>query len=117
KFTLYDITVEPKNGNDQYTSIHRVDENITLSCSFAGPPSLQVAWKYSTNGNQDEPYPNLNDITDTTPSPNTGCTSLSYSSSLKLQVQQDDDGRTYFCVVLDNGNELGRANISIGIEA
>ncbi|KAI8775415.1 hypothetical protein BgiBS90_023891, partial [Biomphalaria glabrata] len=119
KLTLNEITVDPKNGNDQYTTIRQVNESIALSCSFSGPPNLQVAWKYSTKGNtEEEPYPISNNITETTPapSPSTGCTPLSYSSVLNLQVQQEDDGRTYFCVVLDNGNEMGRAKISIAFK-
>ncbi|KAH9504328.1 hypothetical protein Btru_064644 [Bulinus truncatus] len=117
-----DLSVSPHNGDDPYSSTYQLGENdnitITMSCTFRGPGNLKAVWKWqSVQDSNEQNYPTQNDIVDETPVTSiiAGCTSSSYRSTLSFQLQPDNDGAIYYCIVVDNNMEMSRANFTIGI--
>uniref|UniRef100_A0A2C9KMT0 Ig-like domain-containing protein n=1 Tax=Biomphalaria glabrata TaxID=6526 RepID=A0A2C9KMT0_BIOGL len=74
-----------------------------------------MTWKQTAKGSDSE-NPATGNISYTTPAPTTSsnCDPSSYSSELAFQLQETDDGNTYFCIVSDNTGEQSRKKFTIG---
>ncbi|KAK6987330.1 Hemicentin-1 [Biomphalaria glabrata] len=111
------MKISPHNGDDKYSSTNYVGENITLTCTVTGPPSLLITWKQTAKDSAIE-NPATGEISNniTTPSVvSTGCELSHYTSELKFQLQESDDGNTYYCVASNDTGEQSRGNFTLRI--
>ncbi|KAI8740940.1 CAunnamed protein product [Biomphalaria glabrata] len=111
------IKISPHNGDDKYSSTNYVGENITLTCTVTGPPSLLITWKQTAKDSAIE-NPATGEISNniTTPSVvSTGCDLHYYSSKLGFQLQESDDGNTYYCIASNDTGEQSRGNFTLRI--
>ncbi|KAK0069085.1 hypothetical protein Bpfe_001267, partial [Biomphalaria pfeifferi] len=107
------IQINLHNGNDSYSSYNYVEENIILTCTVTGPPSLLITWK-QTAKNSTKENPATGDISSNS-TYQSGCELHHYSSELDFELQETDDGNTYYCIVSNDTGEQSRENFTLRI--
>ncbi|KAK0069084.1 hypothetical protein Bpfe_001266 [Biomphalaria pfeifferi] len=107
------IQINLHNGNDSYSSYNYVEENIILTCTVTGPPSLLITWK-QTAKNSTKENPATGDISSNS-TYQSGCDLHHYSSELDFELQETDDGNTYYCIVSNDTGEQSRENFTLRI--
>ncbi|KAI8779677.1 hypothetical protein BgiBS90_018871, partial [Biomphalaria glabrata] len=80
-----------------------------------GPPSLLIIWKQTAEDSAKE-YPATGEVSNYNTSQSivsTGCAISNYTSELEFELQETDDGNTYYCIVLNNTGEQSKLNFTI----
>ncbi|KAK0064601.1 hypothetical protein Bpfe_006260 [Biomphalaria pfeifferi] len=111
------IKISPHNEDDKYSSTNYVGENITLTCTVTGPPSLLITWKQTAKDSAIE-NPATGEISNNILIPSvvsTGCELSHYTSELEFQLQESDDGNTYYCIISNDTGEQSRGNFTLRI--
>ncbi|XP_055865823.1 uncharacterized protein LOC129922767 isoform X2 [Biomphalaria glabrata] len=111
------IKINRHNRNDSYSSTNYVGENITLTCTVTGPPSLLITWNQTAKGSTKE-NPATGEISSNSTSESVvsaGCKLHHYSSKLVFELQETYDGNTYYCIVSNDTGEQSRENFTLRI--
>ncbi|XP_055865798.1 neural cell adhesion molecule 1-like isoform X5 [Biomphalaria glabrata] len=113
--SAHKIKINLHNGNESNLSTNNVEENITLTCTVTGPPSLLIIWKQTAKDSAKE-YPATGEVSNYNTLPSivsTGCAISNYTSELEFELQKTDDGNTYYCIVLNDTGEQSKLNFTI----
>ncbi|KAK6963983.1 hypothetical protein BgiMline_031176, partial [Biomphalaria glabrata] len=82
-----------------------------------GPPSLLITWNQTAKGSTKE-NPATGKISSNSTSQSvvsTGCEIHYYFLKLHFELQETDDGNTYYCIVSNDTGEQSRENFTLRI--
>uniref|UniRef100_A0A2C9KX84 Ig-like domain-containing protein n=1 Tax=Biomphalaria glabrata TaxID=6526 RepID=A0A2C9KX84_BIOGL len=107
-----DLSLEPYNGTEEFSSTNQAGTNVTLTCNVTGPPNTKIVWK-SKQMSSDGTGFQENDVVfnpetfETQLTNTSGCAVKTYSSILHKTLRKEDNGTIYYCWATDaQGKEI-----------